>query len=159
MPNGIGEREHARRLLSDPLLNSLIFLDRGYPAFWFFKLIRSENVEFCARICSKWKIVRRFIQPGKKEKIFKVKPTPASAKYCKELGLDIKPIKLRLICIVLDTGEIEVLITSLINKQTYAMDIFYELYHERWPVEKDYKIMKCRMKMEAFTGQSVLLIY
>ena len=158
-PKAIGEREQARRLLSELLPNSLILLDRGYPAFWLFKLILSEQAEFCARICSKWKIVKQFTRSGKREKVIKLKATAASIKHCRELGLDIKPIKLRLIRVELDSGEIEVLITSLIDRQAYPHDIFYELYHERWPVEEDYKTMKCRIEMEAFTGKSVLSIY
>jgi len=158
-PKNIGEREQARHLLSGILPNSLILLDRGYPAFWLFKLILLQHAEFCARICRKWKIVRQFIRSGKKEKIIALKPSTAAIKYCQELGLDIKPMRLRLIRVELDSGEIEVLITSLIDKKTYPHDIFCELYHERWPVEEDYKIMKCRIEMEAFTGQSVLSVY
>jgi hypothetical protein len=60
---------------------------------------------------------------------------------------------------MLDTGENEILITSLMDKTLYPTEIFAALYHERWPVEEDYKIMKCRMEMEAFTGQSVRSIY
>ena len=53
------------------------------------------------------------------------------------MGLDLKPLKLRLIRIDLPTGETEILITSLIDKELYPYDIFAELYHERWFVEED----------------------
>ena len=157
-PKSIGEREQARQLLSGILPNSLILLDRGYPAFWLFKLILIQGAEFCARMPLNWKIVRQFARSGKKEKIISLKVTPSVIKYCKELGLDLKPMKLRLIRVLLDTGESEILITSLIDKASRPVEIFGELYHERWPVEEDYKIMKCRMEMEAFTGKSVLSI-
>ena len=157
-PKSVGERQQAKQLLSDILPNSLILLDRGYPAFWLFKLILCQHAQFCARMCRKWRIVRQFIRSGKQEKIIELKPGPA-AKYCKELGLDVAPMKLRLIRVELSTGEVEVLITSLIDKTAYSHDIFCELYHDRWPVEEDYKTMKCRIEMEAFTGQSVLSVY
>lgn len=157
-PKGIGERQQAKHLLPEVLANSLILLDRGYPAFWLFKLILCRHGHFCARISRKWKEVRHFIKSGKKENIIEVKAA-AAAEYCKELGLDIKPVKLRLIRVELSNGEIEVLITSLIDKEAYSHAIFCDLYHERWPVEEDYKTMKCRIEMEAFTGQSVLSIY
>ena len=35
------------------------------------------------------------------------------------MGLDLKPLKLRLIRVELDTGEIEILITSLLDKEAY----------------------------------------
>lgn len=66
---------------------------------------------------------------------------------------------LRLIRVELDSGEVEVLITSLTDKQTYSLDVFAELYHLRWPVEEDYKTIKCRMEVEAFTGKSALSVY
>lgn len=158
-PKSTGEREHARQLLSCTLPNALILLDRGYPAFWLFKLILQHQAGFCARICSKWKIVRQFIRSGKKEKIIELKPSTTAIRNCTELGLDFKPMKLRLIRVELDTGEIEILITSLVDKKAYPHDIFRELYHQRWPVEEDYKTMKCRMEIEAFTGQSILSVY
>ena len=45
------------------------------------------------------------------------------------------------------------------DKKAYQVDCFAELYHLRWPVEEDYKTMKCRMEIEAFTGKSVLSVY
>lgn len=56
-------------------------------------------------------------------------------------------------------GETEISITSLIDTETYPAEIFYDLYHHRWPVEEDYKVMKCRIEIENFTGKSVLSVY
>jgi hypothetical protein len=157
-PKSIGEREQARLLLSGILSNSLILLDRGYPAFWLFKLILLQGAEFCARMPMNWIMVKQFAKSRKRQKIIKLAVTPSVIKYCKELGLDLKPLRLRLIRVTLDTGESEILITSLLDKASHPVEIFGELYHERWFVEEDYKIMKCRMEMEAFTGKSVLSI-
>jgi len=157
-PKSIGERQQAKHLLPEVLANSLILLDRGYPAFWLFKLIHCRHGQFCARISRQWKEVRHFLNSGKNEKIIEFK-AGAAAEYCKELGLDIKPMKMRLIRVELSSGEIEVLITSLIDKDTYPHNIFCDLYHARWPVEEDYKTMKCRIEIEAFTGKSVLSVY
>ena len=57
------------------------------------------------------------------------------------------------------SGETEVLITSLTDMEQYPHDLFADLYHDRWPVEEDYKIMKCRIEIENFTGQSELSVY
>jgi hypothetical protein len=51
------------------------------------------------------------------------------------MGLDTSPLSLRLVRIELDSGEVEVLITSLTDSQTYPHDIFMDLYHKRWPVK------------------------
>ena len=68
------------------------------------------------------------------------------------------PLKLRLIRIEND-GKIAVLITSLIDTKGYPIDIFSGLYHQRWPIEEDYKTIKCRMELENFSGKSALSVY
>jgi hypothetical protein len=158
-PKSIGERQQAASLFSALPFNALVLLDRGYPAFWLFKLILSERAHFCARVSRKWKIIRQFVNSGKKEKIIQLKAIYSSIEHCRETGLNIEPLTLRLIRVELDSGEVEVLITSLTDKQTYPVDVFAELYHLRWPVEEDYKTMKCRMEVEAFTGKSALSVY
>ena len=65
----------------------------------------------------------------------------------------------RLIRIELNTGEIEVLATSLLDVLLYPISIFKELYHQRWPVEENYKVMKSRIEIENFTGKSMLAVY
>ena len=75
------------------------------------------------------------------------------------MGLETKPLKLRLIRIELDNGETEILITSLIDRNAYPYELFSELYHERWPVEEDYKAMKHRLEVENFSGNYVLSVY
>lgn len=47
------------------------------------------------------------------------------------------------------------LITSLIDKKEYPCEIFGDLYHQRWGIEEDYKIMKSRLTIENFSGLSV----
>ncbi len=75
------------------------------------------------------------------------------------MGLDLEPLKLRLIRVDLANGETEILITSLIDKDLYPYDIFAELYHQRWFVEEDYKKLKCWIEVENFTGKTVLSVY
>ncbi len=85
-------------------------------------------------------------------------PASSIAK-CRDLGLDTLDLKLRLIRVELDNGETEILITSLVDTEEYPPEIFLDLYHHRWPVEEDYKVMKCRIEIENFTGKSVLSVY
>lgn len=159
-PKEIGERELAAFHCLNMAPGDLILLDRGYPAYWLLNLILAQGANFCARIKKKqWKIVRQFYNSGKKEKIITLPPFPSSKKQCEEMGLDLKPLKLRLIRIELESGEAEILITSLIDKQKYGHDQFADLYHLRWPVEEDYKTMKQWIEIENFTGKSVLSVY
>jgi hypothetical protein len=159
-PKCLGERQLAAAHCSHLGKNDLLLLDRGYEAFWLFKLIHSVEANFCARVsCNKLKIVKSFIQSGALERTIKMRCTPNSAHKCADFDLDKNPIKLRLIRVDLPTGETEVLVTSLTNRKSYPIDIFSELYHQRWPVEEDYKLMKCRIQIENFSGKTVHSVY
>ena len=158
-PKHIGERELAAQHLLNIVPNDLILLDRGYPAWWLFALITSLDANFCARIsCTKWKIIRTFFQSNGKESIVWLPPAATSIDTAREMGLDIRPIKLRLLRIQ-TAGKVQVLITSLVDTKKYHYEAFVDLYHKRWPVEEDYKVMKCRIEMENFSGQTALSVY
>lgn len=159
-PKCLGERQLAAAHCTHLGKNDLLLLDRGYEGFWLFKLIQRVEANFCARVsCNKLKIVKTFIQSGELERTIKMRCTPNSALKCAEFDLDKKPMKLRLIRVDLPTGETEVLITSLTDRKKYPIDIFCELYHQRWPVEEDYKLMKCRIQIENFSGKTVHSVY
>jgi len=159
-PKSTGEREMAASHFEHITPLDLILLDRGYPAFWLFKLILFHGAHFCARIsATKWKIVRKFIRSGKPEQLVTIEVPLTSISACTKRNLDTRPIRLRLIRIELDSGETEVLITSLTDTKQYPRELFADLYHERWAVEESYKVMKCRIEIENFTGQSELSVY
>ncbi|WP_319409901.1 IS4 family transposase [uncultured Desulfosarcina sp.] len=158
-PKRIGERDLAAQHLLNVMPNDLILLDRGYPAWWLFNLILSMQANFCARVsCTKWKIVRKFFRSGLSEKVVTVPVHSTSIAQCRQMGLDTTPLKLRLIRIEND-GKVAVLITSLVDTEKYPIELFGDLYHKRWPVEEDYKIIKCRIELDNFSGQSALSVY
>jgi hypothetical protein len=158
-PKHIGERELAAQHLLNIMPTDLVLLDRGYPAWWLFALITSLEANFCARIsCTKWKIVRSFFQSKAKESIIFLPPPTTSIKTAQQMGLALSPLKLRLIRIE-NAGKTQVLITSLTDTKLYPYEVFAELYHKRWPVEEDYKTIKCRIEIENFSGQSALSVY
>ena len=70
------------------------------------------------------------------------------------MGLPEK-ITVRFVRVVLDTGEIEILVTSLLDEQAYPTEEFKELYHLRWGVETFYGLVKTRLALENFTGKTV----
>ena len=159
-PKGLGERELAAAHCMHLGPSDLVLLDRGYEGFWLFKLIQTFGAHFCARLsCHKLKIVKAFVQSGELERTVKLRCTPNSARKCAEFDLDKDPMKLRLIRIDLPTGETEVLITTLTDRQRYPFNTFSDLYHQRWPVEEDYKLIKSRIQIENFSGKTVHSVY
>lgn len=159
-PKSVGEREVAVAHFEHLNDRDLVLLDRGYPAFWLYKLILSRNAQFCSRISNKkWKVIRDFVKSGKQEQIVTIEPPATSIEACRTHQLAFTPVTLRFVRVELDSGEVEILITSLTDCERYPSCLFAELYHDRWPVEEDYKVMKCRIELENFSGQSELSVY
>ena len=159
-PKDCGERHLAALHFAHLKAGDLVLLDRGYPAFWLFRLILAQEAHFCARMkLSGWKVVAQFVASGKDEQIVTVQPGAAALQECHARNLAIRPLTIRLIRIELAAGEIEVLATSLLDRKSYPVSVFKELYHTRWPVEEDYKVLKSRIEVENWSGKSVLAIY
>jgi len=138
----------------------LVLLDRGYPAFWLFVLILSRDAQFCARVSvGVWNVVDQFVTSGLPEQIVELSPCSTAQQECQARQLPAHPITVRLLRIELDSGEIEVLITSLLDQARYSYAAFKDLYHQRWPVEEDYKVLKLRVEVENWSGKSTLSIY
>lgn len=159
-PQKDGERELPARHILNLMPDDLFLLDRGYPSFPIFRLILSQGGSFCARIPhTLWKKTKSFFNSGKKDQITTIRPSPHAVKTRLEMGLDISPLKLRPVRVGLNSGSTEILIASLLDRKKYPVEIFSDLYHERWCVEEDYKTMKCRVEAGRFSGFSVLSVY
>jgi IS4 transposase len=72
--------------------------------------------------------------------------------------LPVTPLTLRLIRVELDNGEIEVLVTNLMDKQRFPSNEFKQLYHLRWGIEENYKRLKQWVEIENFSGKSALSV-
>jgi hypothetical protein len=158
-PKEQGERSLAAEHMQHIGANDLVLLDRGYPAFWLFALILSRQAHFCARVKSSWKEIRKFSNFGEKEGMITLPLSLASIEQCERLNLPVSPIKVRAIRVDLANGEREILLTSLMDKDLYPNQIFKELYHLRWTTEENYRIAKCRIEIENFSGKSVESVY
>jgi hypothetical protein len=138
----------------------LFLLDRNYPAFWLFSIINYYGANYCARVKNHWsKISKKFYESGKSSEIITLTPAKYQIKQLIKLGLPAKPFKVRFVRVELDSGETEILITSLLDQNKYSTRMFKELYFCRWPIEEDYKIMKHRLEVENFSGKTVESIY
>ena len=136
--------------------NDLLLLDRGYPSHALFFQLKAQSVEFCVRMKgSWWKEVRKFRESSEKECIVNFDlPLKDECKLIEYPDFTDRTIKCRLIKVELDTGEIEILCTSLTDTKKYPYNQFKELYHLRWNEEEAYKLLKSRMELENFTGKT-----
>ena len=142
-----------QRLYSSP--DDLFLYDRGYPAFWLFAFHAQEQRHYCARVRHDFHSeVKAFVADGAKERIVVLTPNTASARQCREGHLPADPLRVRLIRVELESGEVEVLITSLLDTKAYPYRAFAKLYALRWGIEENYKREKQRLEIENFSGRS-----
>lgn len=159
-PKAIGEREFAANHFNHIGSDDLVLMDRGYPAFWLLALIRLKEAHFCVRMpAGVWGVVDQFLASGLNEQLIDLQPAQTARQECQARDLPLKPLPVRLVRIDLDQGAVEVLLTSLLDPVTHPHSVFKELYHRRWPVEEDYKVMKPRLEIENWSGKSKLAIY
>ena len=155
-PYRIGEHELALVHLGRVGARDLVLFDRGYPAFWLFSLLRTRGLQFCMRATVNYcPAVDSFVRSGQAERIIDLSPGSQARLDCRGKGLSLEPVRVRLVRVELHSGEVEVLITSLLDVAAYPHEHFAALYHQRWGIEEGYKVLKSRVAMENFTGKSV----
>lgn len=69
-----------------------------------------------------------------------------------------EPMPLRLVRVVLTNGDVEVLLTSLLDDQRYPDADFAELYNTRWTIETDFRSLKSRLQIENYTGRKPITV-
>lgn len=151
----IGERDIALKHLNKAQQGDLIVYDRGYPAVWLYQHHQNRQIDFCMRIVHSSNIVKAFLQSEKYSDVVDFSCIEKSLKRCTKDKISTEPIQLRLVRVDLSSGATEVLVTSLIDEQAYPTSQFADLYHQRWGIEEDYKVLKSRLNIENFSGISV----
>lgn len=136
--------------------NDLLLFDRNYPSYlWLATLVQQQRnfVGRCSR--SSFKSVQQmFTGQGPDSRLVTIKVPASQQKKVRALGLPTK-MTVRLVRLVLTTGEIEVLITSLLDEEVYPTAEFGDLYFLRWGSETFYDLIKTRLQLENFTGRTV----
>ena len=160
VPYHTGERELAAAYLLETMTDDLTLYDRGYPAFWLFAFHHVENRHYCAQVKHDFHPeVENFLQSSERTRTTMMKPGRSAARKCRDNYLPVEALPVRLIRVELNSGETEVLITSLRDTEAYPTTWFSKLYALRWGVEENYKQEKLRMEIENFSGLSPHVVY
>jgi len=157
----VGRFDDAERALLAQLLphlasDDLLIMDRGFPSVWLFTLLQQRGLPFLARMDgNQWPAVERFLRSGLSETVVTLPVSANARRQAQTAGMTLidKTLTLRLIKVVLSTGHIEVLATSLTDANAYPAQAFGELYHARWNIEEAFKVLKHRLYLEQFTGE------
>lgn len=155
----IGERILAKNHLSKlpKNQNNLVLYDRGYLSYEIFASHKIAGANYVVRIAQNcFKIAEELFDKNciiDSKTVVLISRNNNAKKDIEEKKLPVK-IKVRFVRIVLDNGEIEVLATSLFDKEKFPTSCFKELYNLRWNVETFYDILKNRLSLENFTGKT-----
>lgn len=113
-PYTVSEEAVVLQLLCDnDLEGSLLLFDRGYPSYWLMHELIKKKTHFVFRASSNaFGKVEKFLRSNEMDIITEIYPSYKSLKKLRNMQIDInkeKPLKVRLVKILLPTGETEVL--------------------------------------------------
>ena len=147
------EVDLAVKHLAHTRAKDLITMDRNYPSYRMIAELQRHDRDFVIR-CSaaSFKAARKMLKgEGPDSQIVTLMPCDKQASLMRQLELP-PSITVRFVRVKLDTGEWEVLVTSLVDEEKYSTKEFKELYYLRWGVETFYGLIKTRLELENFTG-------
>lgn len=137
----------------------LILADRGYPSIALMFRLTEQNVHFCFRMKSSWwKEVDTFNQSDEESRLVEWKLPKKDQEWVSYFDSKTDVVKVRLVKVLLETGEIEILATSLLDEQAFPNNVLKELYHYRWNIEEGYKLFKECVELEVFSGKTALAV-
>ena len=145
-PFSVGERKmainHIDKILTKDKHHNLFVMDRGYWSPEIAAKIHDSGNRFLFRI---QKTTSKTVRNDKNSSgIFKVKYDGITYKF-------------RFFKFILPSGELEILATNLTYNEA-SNENLAELYCLRWGIESKYKLLKCLLKLEEFTGKSKLIV-
>lgn len=151
----VGERQMLFEHLDQLSKGDLLLLDRGYPATWLIAVLSSRGIPFCMRVDDTgFGCVKAFRLSGLNETLVSI--APPSKPDARDYACPRKAHTVRLLRVVTPNGKTHILMTSLLDSDTYPAIAFADLYHARWRIEEAFKRIKHRLKLEHLSGLSWL---
>jgi hypothetical protein len=145
----IAHLAHTRR-------GDLLLMDRNYPSYRMLATCLQSERDFVIR-CSaaSFGVARRMLKgEGADSQIVTLTPCAEQMPRMYASGLP-ETLTVRFVRVLLNTGEFEVMVTSLLDETRYPTDEFLVLYGLRWGIETFYGLIKTRLTLENFTGLGV----
>ena len=101
---------------------------------------------------------KAFVASGKKEQIITERLSYKSRIVLNSLGLPVNAqttITYRLIRVILPTGGVEVLLTTLLDTKRFKRGYFSEIYRKRWGIETCFHVIKSFLELANFSAYTV----
>jgi len=155
-PSSMGEVELAIEQLACAGKGDLTLFDRGFTGFRLLAWHAKRGVDFVGRCSSSsFAASQGLFRKNRARHSLVVRlyaPRHARAEL-QRLGLPVELV-VRFVSLRLPTGELEVLVTSLLDQEKYPTEEFAAVYHHRWGHETFYGLMKGRLELENFSGHT-----
>jgi hypothetical protein len=153
-PSTVGEIDLALDHLIHFEKLDVALVDRGFAGYVLLAHFIRANKDVVAR-CSTGSFLAaqelfRLNRAGQSKRVCLLAPSDQRATLL-ALGLPLQ-IVVRFVSLRLSTGELEVLVTTLLDEATYPTQEFKEVYHCRWGIETYYGDLKGRLDLENFSG-------
>lgn len=141
----------------------LYIFDRGYPSLGLLFYHKDEDKDFIMRasFTSCFSSIAKRLGKGDTDFTHRLYANEATHQQVQELKkrvplLDRKTsyIDVRVTVVILDNGEKELLISTLMDRRLYSAVDLKNLYGLRWCKEENYKWYKVGMELEDFSGHS-----
>ena len=132
-------------------------LDRGYASYELFARFIAAGRSFVCRCGgSGFGVVDRLLAEDRAGQSVMVALRPPNGTVGEIRRSQLAEIiTVRFVTVRLNTGELEVLATNLLDEQKYETGAFGEVYGRRWGIETYYGLLKSRLDLENFSGYSV----
>lgn len=155
-PSRTGEVELAIEQLAHAAPGDVLLNDRGFTGYRYLAWHHRLGLHYVAR-CSRssFGAAQELFRKNRagRSLVVKLSATPHERVELRQLGLPLALV-VRFVSVRLPSGELEVLATSLRDAQAYPTAEFLALYHRRWGHETYYGVMKGRLELENFSGQT-----
>lgn len=144
--------------------DSLTLFDRGYPSYALIYLMNNQETPryFVMRCKESFNNeVKHFMQSKEKDQILELKATSNAITKLRQQGYIVtfsKTVKVRMVKVKLNSGETEILLTNLYDRELFTAKDFKYLYGLRWGIETTYSKEKNQQQMEQFSGHRVICI-
>jgi hypothetical protein len=137
----------------------ILMMDRGYPSRALFAALQTKGIHFVVRMVMNWLPVKKFMQSRKQDMEVTLEvPDGDYERYKQQFPSIRKTVKCRLVKVLGDNGEQQVICTSLLDNAKYKPSELGELYRIRWGIEEGYKMYKARVQVEAFSGKTATAV-
>lgn len=156
----VAETELAHAHLAAVQPGDVLLNDRGYTGYRWLVAVRAAEAHFVSRASrGSFAAVQRLFARNQADvsEVLTLAAPQAVRAECRQRGWPLE-LQVRLVTVRLRSGELEVLLTSLLDERAYPTDMFAPVYWQRWGHETYYGRLKGRLDLEHCSGQTVAAV-